>query len=200
MRDTAPPTQETPALTRENRNLRQENERLRAFISGLRSLMESAGQQNNEFEVTKLLDGMLQSALEMTNTEDGSLLVMDEDTNELVFVAVHGKVEASLGWRRISSRKGIAGWVAQNRCSTIVNDPHEDERFYDDLDVTFEFRTSSILAAPLMGDGKLLGVIEVLNRKDGQLFSTGDQELLTLFCRLAGELLYSVLKEKRGEG
>nr|VFJ44167.1 MAG: GAF domain-containing protein [Candidatus Kentron sp. FW]VFJ71286.1 MAG: GAF domain-containing protein [Candidatus Kentron sp. FW] len=200
MRDTAPSAQETPALTRENRNLRQENARLHAFISGLRNLTESVEQQNDEFEVTRLLDGMLQSALEMTNTEDGSLLVMDEDTDELVFVAVRGKVEASLGWRRISSRKGIVGWVAQNRCSTIVNDPHEDERFYGDLDVTFEFWTSSILAVPLIGDGRLLGVIEVLNRKDEQLFSTGDQELLTLFCRLAGELLYSVLKEKRGEG
>nr|VFJ92241.1 MAG: GAF domain-containing protein [Candidatus Kentron sp. LFY]VFJ94092.1 MAG: GAF domain-containing protein [Candidatus Kentron sp. LFY]VFK17975.1 MAG: GAF domain-containing protein [Candidatus Kentron sp. LFY] len=184
-----PPASEPGA----HRNLEQENRTLRAFTSALRDLTDIIERQSGNPDVMGLLDSVLQGALEITDTRDGSLLAVDEDTNELVFAAVRGEVEAPLGWRRIPPGKGIVGWVVENRCSTIVNDPHEDERFYDTLDVMFRFRTSSLLAVPLIGDGKLLGVIEVLNRQDGQLFSTGDQTLLTLFGRLAGELLHNIL-------
>nr|VFK53032.1 MAG: GAF domain-containing protein [Candidatus Kentron sp. TUN]VFK53777.1 MAG: GAF domain-containing protein [Candidatus Kentron sp. TUN]VFK56514.1 MAG: GAF domain-containing protein [Candidatus Kentron sp. TUN] len=192
-------TQEAVSLVGGNHNLERENRTLRVFISALRDLTEAV-EESGEPDVIKLLDSLLESALHMTNTKDGSLLAMDDDANELVFAAVRGEVEVPLGWRRIPSGKGIVGWVVQNRRSTIVNDPREDERFYDDLDVMFKFRTNSILAAPLIGGGKMLGVVEVVNGQDGQLFSTGDQELLTLFCRLAGELLYSTFRKTRDEG
>lgn len=172
------------------RNSEREN---RIFVSALRDLIEAVERRGDVPDVMELLGCVLQGALDITNTRDGSLLAMDEDTNELVFAAVRGEVDVPLGWRRIPSGKGIAGWVVEHRRSIIVNEPRADERFYDTLDAMFEFRTSCILAAPLVGAGRVLGVIEVLNRRNGQLFSTGDQDLLTLFCRLAGELLYNAL-------
>jgi len=130
-----------------------------------------------------LLDNMLQSALEITNTKDGSLLALDEETDELVFAAARGEIKDALAWGRIPPGKGVASWVVYNRRSTIVNEPREDERFYDNLDTTFKFRTNTILAVPLIGDQKVLGVIEVLNKQEEKLFSTADQKLLALFCR-----------------
>jgi GAF domain-containing protein len=59
--------------------------------------------------------------------------------------------------------------------------------------VELDYRTSSLLAAPLVGGNRLLGVIEVVNKQDGKLFSTGNLTLLTLMCRFAGELLHSLI-------
>ena len=41
----------------------------------------------------------------------------------------------------------------------------------------------------------MLGVVEVVNKRDGKLFSTGNLALLTLMCRFAGELLHSLISE-----
>lgn len=180
--------------TREIHNPDQGDRTYRVFLRALRTLVDAAEHHGRKIDVMALLNGILQSALEMTGSNDGSLLALDEDTNELVFAAIHGAIEDSLVWHRIPPGKGVVNWVVRNRRSTIVNEPREDERFYDNLDVTFGFRTKAILAAPLIGEGKILGVIEVVNKHDGKLFSTGDQELLTLFSRVAGELLYGALK------
>ena len=121
--------------------------------------------------------------------------MLDEDSQELVFVLAHGKVEEELQWKRLPPGEGIAGWVAANRQATIVNDVQVDERFYPAVDQQMNFHTNSILAAPIIGGGRVLGVIEVLNKADGGLFSTGDQTLLSLLCRFAGELLYTIVQE-----
>ena len=76
-----------------------------------------------------------------------------------------------------------------------MNNAPIDDRFYNEVDHSIEHRTQSILAAPLLGGGKVLGVVEVLNKRDGKLFSLGNQTLLTLMCRFAGELMYTMIKD-----
>ena len=49
-------------------------------------------------------------------------------------------------------------------------------------------------AAPIVGGGRVLGVIELLNKHDGAVFNAGDQTLLNLMCRFAGELLYTLIR------
>ncbi|HSS65774.1 MAG TPA: GAF domain-containing protein, partial [Gammaproteobacteria bacterium] len=121
---------------------------------------------------------------------------LDEDSRELVFVVAHGDLPADeLVWRRLPPGKGIGGWVAENQKSVIVNDVQSDERFYPGIDEEFGFKTRSMLAAPVIGGGQVLGVIEVLNKHDGKLFNHDDQTLLTLMCRFSGELLASVIRQ-----
>ena len=57
------------------------------------------------------------------------------------------------------------------------------------------FETRSVLASPIRGGGKVLGVIEVLNKRDGTLFSHHDLTLLSLMCRFSGELLHSLIRQ-----
>ena len=142
-----------------------------------------------------LLEDILRNVLVTIGAADGSLLVLDEDTNELVFVISEGQVpQKNLHWKRLPPGQGIAGWVVQHRRATIVNDTHTDKRFYGEIDNEFEFNTKSLLAAPLVGGGRVLGVIELLNKSNGQLFSIGDQTLLSIICRFAGELLYTLIQ------
>jgi len=188
-------------LREENTQLRQEVLGLRQFIDAMQNLMDAVETPRGEAEVLELLDYMLENALRTINATDGSLLVVDEDTRDLVFVLAKGAVPTEeLAWKRLPPGKGIAGWVVDQRRPTIVNDAQTDERFYDDVDQTLDFHTQSILAAPIIGGGRVLGVIEILNKSNGRLFSAADQTLLTILCRFSGELLYTLVRDEQPLG
>jgi GAF domain-containing protein len=188
-------------LEAENTRLRQENLSLRQFIDSLQNLVEAAERPLGDIEILALLSEVLDNALRTINAWDGSLLALDEDTGELVFVLARGSVaRPELQWRRLPRGEGIAGWVAQRGEPTIVNDAKSDDRFYPAVDEELGFDTRSVLASPIRGGGKLLGVIEVLNKRDGNLFSHHDLRLLSLMCRFSGELLHSLIQQNLDAG
>lgn len=192
--------EEFTQLERDNLRLRNEIAVLRQFIDSMQNVVEAVENPLPEAELMDLLSEVLQNALEAINASDGSLMVLDEDTEELVFVLTQGDVpQEKLAWRRIPPGEGIAGWVAQNRKATIVNDAQTDDRFFRTMDEEFGFKTSSVLAAPLIGGGQVLGVIEVLNKRGTHMFNIGDQTLLTLLCRFAGELLFSLVRQRQNQ-
>ena len=183
------------ALVEENERLKEEVAVLRKFIDSMEHVMEAVEKAPPETEIVELLEDILGNVMATIGAIDGSLLVLDEDTNELVFVISQGKLpQENLHWKRLPPGEGIAGWVVQHRRATIVNDTHTDNRFYGEIDSEFEFNTRSLLAAPLEGGGRVLGVIELLNKSDNRLFSLSDQTLLTIICRFAGELLYTLIQ------
>ena len=191
---------EAEQIEGENAILREEILCLRQFIDSMQNLMEAVEQPLPEAELMELLSGVLNNALQTISASDGSLLVLDEDSNELVFVITHGEsAKEQLAWQRLPPGEGIAGWVAKNRRATIVNDAQADDRFYPAMDRALGFKTQSVLAAPIIGGGRVLGGIEMLNKKDDKLFSVGDQTLLTLMCRFSGELLFTVIQQNQSD-
>jgi len=191
---------EAAQIEAENAALREEILSLRQFIDSMQNLMEAVEQPLPEAELMELLSEVLSNALQTISASDGSLLVLDEDSNELVFVITQGEsAKEQLAWHRLPPGEGIAGWVAKNRRATIVNDAQADDRFYPAMDRELGFTTQSVLAAPIIGGGRVLGVIEMLNKKDDKLFSVGDQTLLTLMCRFSGELLFTVIQQNQSK-
>ena len=187
-------------LESENAALREEISSLRQFFDSMRNLMEVVTQPLPEAELMELLSKVLGNALQTIGASDGSLLVLDEDNNELVFVITQGEtVKEQLAWQRLPPGEGIAGWVAKNRRATIVNDAQADDRFYPAMDRDLGFKTQSVLAAPIIGGGRVLGVIEMLNKIGDKVFGGSDQTLLTLMCRFSGELLYTVVQQSQGK-
>lgn len=187
---------EVARLQEENSVLREEVLSLRQYLESLYSLMDAIDQLDPTEEIMPLLDRILYNAMTVIDAKDGSLLVMDDETSELVFVLARGEVgPEKLVGHRIPAGKGIAGWVVKNQRPTIVNNARADDRFYAGVDQTFQFQTNSVLAVPIMGRGNVLGVIEVLNKHNGMPFNTADQTLLQLLCRFAGEVLYTMVHE-----
>jgi GAF domain-containing protein len=183
-------------LRQANLSLEQEADQLRQFMDSMAKVIEAVERPKRDSEALTLLGRVLDSAIRAIGAKDGSLLLPDDQTGELVFVLVQGQsTKDNLIGRRLPAGRGIAGWVAENRRGTTVNNVPADERFYPELDVELDYRTNSLLAAPLLGGNRLLGVVEVINKQDGKLFSTGNLTLLTLMCRFAGELLHSLISE-----
>ena len=173
--------------------LREQHQTLSRFVGSLERLLSSADSPDRSPDILDLLGQMLKDAMEIIQAKDGSVLVLDPESQELAFLLTAGDVpEDALLGRRIPAGQGVAGWVAASRRPVIVNNSSEDGRFYPDIDWAFEFRTESILAVPIVGGGSVLGVIEVLNKKHGQRFSQGDKSLLMLLARVSGEVCHSI--------
>jgi GAF domain-containing protein len=181
---------ENTRLIQENNELRTENRNLREFINFLHQIARMRVESDND--LLPLLEAIFHKALWILDAPDGSLLLLDEDSRELAFVIVRGELSETLRGHRIPATEGIAGWVVQHNQPTLVRDVRRDPRFSDRVDREFSFRTQSIAAAPLIGNGKLLGVIEALNQPGDQPFSDEDVALLELLCRFAGEALADV--------
>lgn len=113
------------------------------------------------------------------------------ETDELVFVLVHGSLGQQLRGFRIKSDAGIAGRVVGNHESIIVNNPRQDWRFSLEVDREFGFSTRSIVSVPLMSQDRLIGVIQLLNKHDGQ-FTGADVALLLVLGQVAVTVLEAV--------
>lgn len=186
-------------MQRENARLKGENERLQREVQNLRDFVQIlddlAGRTktiSNDSELLPLLERIFLKAMGLLNAPDGSLLLLDDESGELVFMLVKGALASNLKGFRIPSDVGIAGWVIQRGEPTLVRDVRRDTRFSNMVDDEFKFRTQSIAAAPLIGDGKVYGLIEALNQPGDVPFSDSDLALLGLLCRFAGEALADI--------
>jgi len=187
-------TQEIQRLKGENETLRTELDSLKKFVQALDSLYSSADNFKDDSELFGFLHSTLENALKLLNAPDGTLVLVDEETDELVFVIVHGALADTLTDHRIPKTQGIAGWVIRNAKPTLVRDVRLDQRFYTGVDDRFAFQTQSIAAAPLIGDGKVYGLVELLNQPGDEPFSGTDMGILKLFCRAAGDALAKIDK------
>jgi signal transduction histidine kinase/GAF domain-containing protein len=121
---------------------------------------------------------IIEQVTDLLNVEEGSLLLADQATGELVFAYTTGPFGQRLLGQRIPRGAGLAGYVFEHGQSAIVNDAQRDERFDNSTDKSSGFVTRAILAVPLRGVGGVHGVIEALNRRDGGEFTVQDQQLL----------------------
>jgi GAF domain-containing protein len=180
---------ENARLQEENEKLQEEVHNLRDFVQILNDLTSATKAVTSDEQLLPLLERIFIKALKLLNAPDGSLMILDDETNELAFVLVKGTLAANLLGYRIPAKGGIAGWVVDHAEPTLVRDVRRDPRFSDTIDDQFTFRTQSIAAAPLIGDRKVYGVIEALNQPGDAPFSESDLALLGLLCRFAGEAL-----------
>jgi GAF domain-containing protein len=121
----------------------------------------------------------------VAGAEDGSLLLIDEETDQLAFAVVHGRMRQQLTGYRIPRSQGIAGWVAENRKPVMVRDVRADPRFSPAVDEDFQFHTRSMVCVPLIEGDHVLGVIEALNKSSNREFTETDRDLLTVTAQLA---------------
>jgi GAF domain-containing protein len=181
--------QENARLQAENKALQEKNQDLHHYMDALQDLHWAAQRITSEENLIDLLDQILNHAMAVISAEDGSLLLLDEETDELVFAVVHGDIQGQLRGYRIGGDIGIAGWVATEGEALIVNNPRQDWRFSPQIDEAFGFVTRSILCVPMITRGKLVGVIELLNKYNGTEFTEPDAALLSILGHVAGTAL-----------
>jgi signal transduction histidine kinase len=128
-------------------------------------------------ELDQLLRRVVDVAIELIEAETASILLYDEGKKELHFRAsTDSKNEAAMSGIVVPS-ESLAGWAALNRQPIIVNDVKEDKRYYKDVEDMLDYPVNSLIAVPLIAKAKLVGVLEVLNKKKGK-FGLHEEETL----------------------
>jgi len=148
----------------------------------LSALNEVGGVITSTLDLQTVLNLIMDKAVELLEAEAGSLVLVDEETDELVFRVTAGAGSADLVGTRLPSGTGIMGTVVREGDPVIISDARSDQRWYQGVDDRTEFITHSILAVPMISRGRAIGVIELLNRRDGVPFDEDDARLLTAFA------------------
>jgi GAF domain-containing protein len=149
------------------------------------ALAESSVRLNSLLNLPELLGAIIEAVAPLLDAETGSLLLLDETTNELTFEVATGAQGERLREMRVPADRGIAGWVLQHGVAAVVEDVAADPRFYGQIDASSGFETRSMLALPLLIRDRPIGVIEIVNKRGAGGFTARDQELAVAFAAQA---------------
>lgn len=161
----------------------------------LAGLMEMAALVNSSHKRSVITAHAVNSICRLTQAEAGSLLLVDDITGYLEFEVVMGEQSENLPFFRIPKGQGIAGWVAENDTPLIVPDVQADERFYIYVDHELKFTTREMIAVPLRINGKVIGVLQVINKQEGT-FNHDDLKLAMAFANQIAAVIHKSSKEK----
>jgi HD-GYP domain-containing protein (c-di-GMP phosphodiesterase class II) len=157
--------------------------RLREYETLLEIGVELAG----TLDLERVLELALRKAEELCRAESSSIWELDEEHRELFFRVVRGRAAPGIRGRRVPLGHGIVGSVALSGVAELVNDVGAEPRWGGDLDP--EFRTRAILTVPLVAQGRVVGVLQLLNPVGKAGFAEDDLRRMRLF---AGPLAHAV--------
>ena len=177
--------EEIADLKEDNYLLREQNDRLWKVIKALNDLRCDVEVYATSEEILIMVMDILKIALEAVESENGSILLLDEESDELVFVAVVGDRQTELTDFRIPANSGVAGWVKNHKKPALVQNVRKDDRWISAVDQSIGFHTQSLMAVPLILEDKVLGVMEIVNSLSEDHFNDTDLSLLQLVARLA---------------
>ena len=172
-------------LKNENQILMGELIRIRQTMRSLVKLQNRIEQINPDSDPHELIDLILSTALEAVNSNNGSLMLLDEKNNDLVFVHVIGSARENLLNYRLPAGQGIAHWVVASRTPRLVLDARAEPLFSPQVDQLTGFLTISLICVPLYHNQRTLGALEVVNTVSGEPFKQEDVDILQLVARLA---------------
>jgi diguanylate cyclase (GGDEF)-like protein len=134
------------------------------------------------------LDSILQTIMdkmaEFFRPDTWSLLMVDEQRNDLYFAIAVGDAADTLKSVRLKLGEGIAGWVAKHGEPVIVPDVASDMRFARRIDDLTQWQTRSIICIPLKSRHRVLGVIQLIN-VDMSRFTESELFFLQSLCDYA---------------
>lgn len=148
-------------------------------------------------DLPSLLDEIKRRVSEVVGAERCSIFILDEEQRELVLELPDEGQEL-----RMPADKGIAGWVLTHGIGQAVADVEQDPRWYDGIGREADFVTRSLLCVPIRVKDRIIGVMQLLNKRSGTPFTDQDMKLLTTLASQAGiaienARLYRSLKQER---
>jgi two-component sensor histidine kinase len=136
-------------------------------------LLETIEGINRTMEFKSILVESMEAIRIIMNSEASSLMLQDDDTDELIIYMPTGPVKDQIKGKSIPHKKGIGGWVLENMKPYMTNDPENSEIFWGDLTKTF--KTRNIICVPLINkENKAIGVVQALNRRKNAEFNAQD--------------------------
>lgn len=157
-------------------------EKLKMQILQLNALNNISLELTRTTDLDALLNKIIKYAGIIVKAEAASILLLDKKKNELYFKVSLGKKSKEIKKYRVKVGEGIAGWVAEKGKSLIIDDVTKDKRWAKKIDTSTKFKTKSLICVPLILEKEIMGVMEVINKKDNKSFDKNDEESLNSFA------------------
>ena len=148
-------------------------------VAALERILKISQILTSTLQLEPLLQTIIQAATELTDTQAGSIMLVDKSTGELRFEAASGSKREEVKRVTVPLEGSIAGWIVQEGKPLMIPDVRQDSRFYTRVDETTDFETRSILGVPLQVKGEVIGVLEALNKTGDGIFTQADVHTLS---------------------
>lgn len=163
-----------------------DEEKLSEQLQRLLRSIEASGRAVLPGSNDALLKSIVETAAQIVGSAAASLLLVNEEDEALEFRVACGPADRDLVGTRFPYDKGIAGYVFMTGMPIATSNVKEDKRFNQDFAQSTGYVPDSILATPLISaDDRVIGVMEVLDKKDGTSFDMKDMELIGVFAQQA---------------
>jgi len=163
------------------------------MFSLLLSLFKDITQFGNK---EKFVESMLEEIVRILNAQRASIFLINPESNELEAVAALG-IEKEL--LKFDYRKGIAGSVFTTGVSLNIDTKNDKVRFSEEMDKVTGFETKSIICGPISNrEDKIIGVIEVLNKRNEDRFTVEDEKTMKVLALILSSVFhhYNPVSEK----
>jgi GAF domain-containing protein len=157
----------------------------------------AAGVLGAEDDYRALLQSIVEVARSIFGAKASSLMLLDEENDELVFEAVAGEGSETLIGQRFPSSTGIGGWVLVTRQPLVIEDLRQDPRFSRETAERTGYVPEGMMCVPLLHEERALGVLYVLDRPQNAAFSLAEMDLLGLFGNQAAIALQLLIRARR---
>ncbi len=151
------------------------NSERRYAVVELSTIVEATKRLNSTLDLGELINIILQLATRHTSADRGTVFLVDKERDEIWSLVGLGLQQQEI---RLPATKGIAGWVVHHGEIVNLPDVYQDPRFERDVDRRLGYRTRTLLCLPIRNkDGEVIGVLQLLNKKDGP-FTAADEGFL----------------------
>lgn len=154
-------------------------------IADLERLVRVSLMLNSTLSLEPLLETIIQVVTELTETEDCSIMLLDDKTGKLHFRAARRMRREELEQIAVPLDNSIAGWIFREDKPLLIRDAQKDARFYQEVDEKLDFLTRSIIGVPLQVRGRVIGVLEAINKRGDQEMSWEDVRVMTTLASQA---------------
>lgn len=128
-------------------------------------------------DLKTLLDRIVHAAADLSNAQAASILLYDENKRQLHFETTTNLDEPLMRGLIVPVDSSIAGWIVLNREPVIIDDTQKDSRHYSEIAKYTNVTTNSMLGVPLVAKDEMIGVLEAINKIEGN-FNEDDQDVL----------------------
>ena len=146
----------------------------------LTALVRVGSLLNSSLDLDEVLRIAMEQASQAMDAEASAILLIDRETGDLVFEVATGEKGQKTKEIRLKPGEGIAGWVASHGRPARVADAQDDARFTVRVDRKTDLVTRSLLCVPLKVKDRMLGVLEVINKRAEGRFTAEDEEFLVV--------------------
>jgi diguanylate cyclase (GGDEF)-like protein len=160
--------EENEALLRANRLIKKEL----AFFAEMNRALTSSGDVGDIFRT------IIRGVKAITMAEACSVFLVEENFGDLLIEKIQGKSRKRAKKMIIKQGEGIAGWVASKGVPLLVPDVKTDRRFSPKVDRIEGARARSLVCAPIKNKGKVIGVLEAVNKAGKGAFTEDDLNML----------------------